>query len=66
MWELIDCRMDSAMLRASPDSILLVEDRSYLLGAAEMLATFLNPYIPDVDAIRTQAVSRWEERQEST
>jgi hypothetical protein len=63
MWDLIDHKMDQLM---DPNQWSGNEERAeivgYLRGAAEMLATFLNCYRPDVDAIRTQAMARWQER----
>lgn len=33
------------------------------LGVARVLALFLNPYNPDVNAVRAEAMRRWEDRQ---
>jgi hypothetical protein len=56
MWSLIDQKMDEVMDHSTPESV------GYLRGSAEMLAVFLNCYRPDVDAIRAEAMIRWERR----
>lgn len=33
------------------------------LGVARVIALFLNPYNPNVDAVRAEAMQRWEDRQ---
>jgi hypothetical protein len=48
--------MDEVMDHSTPESV------GYLRGSAEMLAVFLNCYRPDVDAIRAEAMIRWERR----
>lgn len=61
MWEPIDLKMDELM---APD--LENSDRAeivgFLRGACTMYATFLNVYIPDVEALRRQAMKRWKYR----
>lgn len=60
MWELID-EATNRLLTPSIDTG--DKDVGYALGLATMLATFVNPYLPDVDAIRLEAMERWEVRQ---
>jgi hypothetical protein len=56
MWAVIDQEMDTLMSRKTVDS------QGFCLGAATMLATFLNPYIPDVTKVRKLALKRWKYR----
>lgn len=61
MWAVIDQEMDRLMvMEGFPTDF--AASRGFCLGAATMLAVFLNCYRPDVDAIRIQAVARWHER----
>lgn len=59
MWELIDQAMDVLL---DPEQNSGDKEIGYALGLATMLATFINPYIPDTDAIRAEAMKRWEAR----
>ena len=60
MWELID-EATNRLLTPSIDTG--DKDIGYALGLATMFATFINPYIPDIDAVRLEAMERWEARQ---
>lgn len=65
MWELIDQAMN-VLMSPEADEMFPAEHREhvgYALGLATMYATFVNPYQPDIDAVRHEAVARWEERQ---
>lgn len=55
MDELMDARLDGR----EPDKV----QAGTALGYAGAIAIFSNPYNPNVDAVRAEAVERWEARQ---
>lgn len=46
----------------APGDKQLAAQTGHCLGIAKCLAIFMNPYDPDVDAIRAEAMRRWEAR----
>lgn len=52
--ELMDHRLDGKPIP--------VEAKCICQGMAEIIAIFTDPYNPDVDAIRAEAMERWEAR----
>lgn len=76
LWEHLDDVMDKLMEEGKPESwesgsreVGVVghwqqygEERGQAQGLAYALAVMTNPYHPDMDGIRANAVKRWEER----
>lgn len=63
LWERLDAFVDDLMstaLLATPTEEL--KGRAY--GMAEAIALITNPYHPDIEAVRGEAMGRWEQRQE--
>lgn len=58
LWDVLDQLMDLLMKDEEPDELT----RGKAEGVAYALAVFQNPYLPNLDAIREQAVERWEAR----
>lgn len=65
IWAELDHVMD-ALMQAQPHGATPEEAaalRNQAIGLARALAILTNPYAPDIDAIRAQAVERWETKQ---
>lgn len=68
LWERLDAFVNELMAKdmphpdktADPD-FREIKGRAY--GMAEAIALITNPYHPDIDAVRADAVERWEQRQ---
>lgn len=58
VWEMIDEAVDACYAIDAERGV-----SEYARGLATMYATFINPYQPNVNAIRHEAVERWESRQ---
>lgn len=65
LWDALDALMDILM---EYDEQEPTEETALTRGKAEgvayALAVFQNPYLPNLDAVREQAIARWEERGE--
>lgn len=59
LWDDLDALMDIIMDDDEPDD---PEIRGKAAGVARALALITTPYDPDIDAIREEAVERWENR----
>lgn len=64
--EVVDRIMSDKLNPALPDGELGVPEPSDVgeaTGIARVIALFTNPYKPNLDAVRAEAMHRWEERQ---
>lgn len=62
VFERLDARV-TVLMNARLDARPIPEqERHEATGLATALAIFTNPYSPDVDAIRAEAMERWEAR----
>ena len=57
MWAVLDQGMEALMEQPGDQRLV-----GFCQGAAQALATFLNPYRPDFDEIRRVALLRWKYR----
>lgn len=65
LWERLDAFVDELMAPAHEGGELeRAERKGHAYGMAEAIALVNNPYHPDVDAVRGEAMERWEQRQE--
>lgn len=64
MWERLDAFVDELMAPAHEGGELeRVERKGHAYGMAEAIALITNPYHSDIDAVRADAMERWELRQ---
>lgn len=64
LWEHLDAFVDELMAPAHEGGELdRAERKGHAYGMAEAIAVITNPYHPDIDAVRADAMERWEERQ---
>lgn len=63
LWERLDAFVDELMAPAHEGGELeLAERKGHAYGMAEAIALVTNPYHPDIDAVRGEAMERWEQR----
>ena len=62
LWEELDTIVDSIQRRVERDRPPRQSDVGHALGLATALAAIANPADPDVDAVRSEAMERWESR----
>lgn len=55
LWEELDAVVERLMARAAGE-----DDKGKAQGVAYAIAVILNPYLPNVEAVRDQAMLRWE------
>lgn len=63
LWERLDAFVDELMAPAHGGGELeLAERKGHAYGMAEAIALITNPYHPDIEAVRADAMERWELR----
>lgn len=63
LWREMDNQLGKLLAIQEEESPEIVAaQRGHCLGLAKALAIFINPYDPNVDAIRREAMERWEEQ----
>jgi len=62
MWDELDTVVSRLMLDGEGYED---QDKGAALGIATCLAIMINPYAPDIGAVRTEAMRRWEVKDES-
>lgn len=63
LWERLDSFVDELMAPAHEGGELeLAERKGHAYGMAEAIALVTNPYHPDIDAVRGEAMERWGQR----
>jgi hypothetical protein len=58
--EKLDEYVDALQAMEDPDGLPFAEMRGRAHGAAMCLALVLNPYAPDLAAVKAEALARWE------
>jgi len=60
IWAELDNIMDLLMPEMkNPDSSISIAYRNQAFGLAKAIAIIQNPYRPDTDAVRSEAMERW-------